>query len=87
MAVICLVNSVSILGFNDTFRQTEVETACTYVKPALELAIAAQLHKDELVNQEAHKIEGLRDVCAVVTVVCHFGGLVDLVDGIVKCGR
>lgn len=53
----------------------ELETGSrrTYVKTPLELAIAAQLDEDELVDQEADQVEGLRHVRAVVAVVCHVG--------------
>jgi hypothetical protein len=42
------------------------------MKPTLQLAIAPQLHEDELVDQEAHEVKRLRALGTVFWVVGHY---------------
>lgn len=44
-----------------------------YVEPPLELAVAPKLDEDDLIEQEADQIEGLRDVGGLVSGVGHDG--------------
>lgn len=75
MAVVCLITKQSIStaerGNDRQAGRHGKSLAATYVKTALQLAISAQLDKDELVDQEADEVERLRDVCAVIAGVCH----------------
>lgn len=41
------------------------------MKTALQLTVSAQLHKDNLIEREADKIEGLRDGCTGIIVIGH----------------
>lgn len=43
----------------------------TYVKAALQLTVASQLHKHKLVDQEPDKVKGLRDARPLIAMVCH----------------
>lgn len=45
--------------------------AGAYVESPLELAVAPELDEDDLVEQEADQIEGLRDVGGLVSGVGH----------------
>lgn len=45
--------------------------AVAYVESALELTVAPELDEDDLVEQEADQIEGLRDVGGLVSGVGH----------------
>lgn len=45
--------------------------AGAYVKSPLELSVAPELDEDDLVEQEADEIEGLRDVGGLVSGVGH----------------
>lgn len=44
-----------------------------HVKAALEFAVAAQLHKDNLIEREADEIQGLRDSSTCLLGVGHLG--------------
>lgn len=47
------------------------------MKLALELPVASELDKDHLIQQEADKVEGLRDMSSVVASVGHLGESAD----------
>lgn len=49
-------------------------SACsTHVQLPLELPVASQLHKNNFVEQQSDKVEGLGDVAGLVGGVCHLG--------------
>lgn len=74
MAVICLGTAESA-GFTEEGWNTGGRAvADAYVQSPLELAVAPELDEDDLVEQEADQIEGLRDVGGLVSGVGHDGG-------------
>lgn len=48
-----------------------MEVACTHMKLALELSVAPQLHKDDLVEEQPHQVERLRHMVGIVSYICH----------------
>lgn len=51
-------------------------SACgTHVQLSLELPVASQLHKNDLVEQQSDEVEGLGDVAGLVGGICHLGDM------------
>lgn len=70
MAVICLGAAASA-GFIKKSWYLAEGGAGAYVESPLELSVAPELDEDDLVEQEADQIEGLRDVGGLVSGVGH----------------
>lgn len=73
MAVICLGTAGSAGFQQEEMGPRRGAVAGAYVESALELAVAPELDEDDLVEQEADQVEGLRDVGGLVSGVGHDG--------------
>lgn len=73
VAVICLGTAGSARFHQEEMGPRGGAVADAYVESPLELAVAPELDEDDLVEQEADQVEGLRDVGGLVSGVGHDG--------------
>lgn len=73
MAVICLGAEESAGFIREGWGPRRRVVGDAYVKSPLELAVAPELDEDDLVEQQADQVEGLRDVGGLVSSVGHDG--------------
>lgn len=67
--IILLINAIYGLLH---FAQHQVAMAIVSMKLALELSVASKLHKHDFVEEQTHKVQGLRHMASSVCVVGHY---------------
>lgn len=58
------------ISMNELYKRQGGDSG-SYVKSALQLAVTPELHKHNLIEQEAHEVEGFRDGRGLISIVCH----------------